>query len=267
MAFEDKTGQRIPFVTFKIREDYKWVTKTSDDIFRNKRVILFALPGAFTPTCSTVHLPRYNELYDTFRAHGVDDVVCLSVNDSFVLNEWKKIEKVDKITMLPDGNGEFSEKLGFLVNKKDMCFGNRSWRYSMVVNDGVIEKMFIEPEGDGEDPYGESSAETMLKYLDPAAMMPDSITVFARHGCIHCARAKELLRHHNVVFEELLLNDDFTIKTVKAISNSTKLPQIFINGQRIGGADELEHYYRNDLHSVSPSPGYKDSTLAQKVVS
>lgn len=265
MALEDKTGQRVPFVTFKIREDYKWVTKTTDDIFRNKRVILFALPGAFTPTCSTVHLPRYNELYDTFRSHGVDDIICLSVNDSFVLNEWKKAEKVDKITMLPDGNGEFSAKLGFLVDKKDMCFGNRSWRYSMVVNDGVIEKMFIEPEGE-EDPYGESSAETMLKYLDPAAVMPDSITIFTRQGCIYCARAKELLRHHKIVFEELVLNEDFSIKTVKAISNTTKLPQVFINGQRIGGAEELDRYYRS-AHSVSSRPGNRDSTSEQRAVS
>lgn len=266
MALEDKTGQHVPFVTFKMREDYKWVTKTTDDIFKNKRVILFALPGAFTPTCSTVHLPRYNELYDTFRSYGVDDVLCLSVNDSFVLNEWKKAEKVDKITMLPDGNGEFSQKLGFLVNKNDMCFGNRSWRYSMVVDNGIIEKMFIEPEGEDEDPYGESSAETMLKYLDPEARMPESVTIFTRHGCSFCARAKELLRHNNVVFEELVLNDVFTIKTVKAISDSTKLPQIFINGQRIGGADELEIYY-SDLHSGISRPGYKDSTLEQSVKS
>lgn len=261
MAFEDKTGQRVPSVTFKIREDYRWVTKTSDEIFRNKRIVLFALPGAFTPTCSTVHLPRYNELYDTFRSTGVDDVVCLSVNDSFVLNEWKKAEKVDKITMLPDGNGEFSEKLGFLVDKADLCFGNRSWRYSMVVNDGVIEKMFIEPEGD-EDPYGESSAENMLKYLDPNARMPDSVTIFTRHGCIYCARAKELLRQNHVVYEELILNDDFTIKTVKAISNTTKLPQVFINGERIGGADDLEAYY--STHSFGSRSGNIASTFAQR---
>lgn len=244
MAFEDKTGQRVPQVTFKIREDYKWVTKTSNDIFVHKRVVLFALPGAFTPTCSSVHLPRYNELYDTFRSYGIDDVVCLSVNDSFVLNEWKKAEKADKITMLPDGNGEFSRALGFLVNKSDLCFGERSWRYSMVVNDGVIEKMFIEPEEEG-DPYGESSAEKMLQYLNPEAHLPASITIFTKHGCVYCARAKELLRQKNLPFEELTLNDQFTIKTVKAISNSTKLPQVFINGEHIGGAEDLEKYFES----------------------
>jgi peroxiredoxin/glutaredoxin len=242
MSFKDKTGQKVPQVTFKIREDYKWVTKTSNDIFKNKRVVLFALPGAFTPTCSSVHLPRYNELYDTFRSNGVDDVVCLSVNDSFVLNEWKKAEKADKITMLPDGNGEFSEKLGFLVNKNDMCLGNRSWRYSMVVDDGIIEKMFIEPEGEG-DPYGESSAEKMLKYLNPHARLPDSVTIFTKSGCIYCAQAMDFLRHRSVAYEELILHTHFTIKTVKAISNTTELPQIFINGTRIGGAEELERHY------------------------
>lgn len=242
MPFEDKTGRRVPQVSFKIREDYKWVTKTSDDIFKNKRVALFALPGAFTPVCSSVHLPRYNELYDTFRSYGVDDVVCLSVNDSFVLNEWKKAEKADKITMLPDGNGEFSKKLGFLVNKSDMCLGDRSWRYSMVVEDGIIEKMFIEPEGE-EDPYGESSAETMLKYLNPAASLPDSVTIFTKSGCNYCAQAKDFLHHRDVPYEELVLNTHFTIKTVKAISNTTQLPQIFINGNHIGGAEDLERHY------------------------
>ncbi|HXH76082.1 MAG TPA: peroxiredoxin [Bacteriovoracaceae bacterium] len=143
MALTDKTGQRIPSITFKVREDYKWVTKTTDDFFKGKRVVLFALPGAFTPTCSSVHLPQYNELYDSFRANGIDDVICLAVNDSFVLNEWKKAEKAYRITMLPDGNGEFTKEMGLLVNKDDLCFGYRSWRYAMVVNDGVIEKMFL----------------------------------------------------------------------------------------------------------------------------
>lgn len=244
MAFEDKTGHRVPMVTFKIREDYKWVTKTTDDIFRYKRVVMFALPGAFTPTCSSVHLPRFNELYDTFRSYGVDDVICLAVNDSFVLNEWKKAEKADKITMLPDGNGDFSRALGFLVNKRDLCFGERSWRYAMVVDDGVIEKMFIEPEKEG-DPYGESSAEKVLKYLNPEAHLPDSVTIFTKRGCVYCARAKEMLQQRKIPYEELVLNEQFTIKTVKAISGSTLVPQVFINGHHIGGAEDLEKYFES----------------------
>lgn len=244
MTIQEKTGQRVPFVEFKIREDYKWVTKTTDDFFKGRRVVLFALPGAFTPTCSTVHLPQYNELYEAIRDNGVDDVICLSVNDSFVLNEWKKAERTDKITMLPDGNGEFTRKLGLLVNKEDLSFGQRSWRYSMVVDDGVIEKMFLEPEEEG-DPYGASSAENMLHYLNPEAKIPPSISIFTRRGCIHCARAKEILNHAGLDFEELLLTKDFTIKTVKALSGTTTLPQVFINGKRIGGADELEEYFNN----------------------
>lgn len=243
MPLQDKTGQRVPDVTFNTREDFKWVNKTSQDIFRGKRVVLFALPGAFTPTCSSVHLPRYDELFDTFKENGVDELICLAVNDSFVLNEWKRSENVKNITMLPDGNGEFSEKMGLLVDKKDLCFGKRSWRYSMVVNDGVIEKMFLEPEQEG-DPYGESSAENMLKYLNPKIQLPASITVFTKEGCVFCARAKELLKEKNKKFEELVLSKHFTIKTVKALSGSTKLPQIFIDGVKIGGSDELAAYFK-----------------------
>lgn len=242
MKLQDKSGSKVPDVTFKIRDDYKWVTKTSKDLFGGKRVILFALPGAFTPTCSSVHLPAYNDLYELFKKNGIDDVICLSVNDSFVLNEWKKAEKAMNITMLPDGNGEFTEKLGLLVDKQDLCFGHRSWRYSMVVNDGVIEKMFLEPEVEG-DPYGESSAEKMLNYLNPNEKLPQSVTIFTKVGCIFCARAKELLKKKNVKYDELVLNKDFTIKTVKAISNSTQLPQVFIDGVRIGGSDELHKHY------------------------
>lgn len=243
MAHEDKTGQKVPFVEFKIRENFKWVTRTSDDYFKNKKVILFALPGAFTPTCSMVHLPTYNDLYDEFKSLGIDDVICLSVNDSYVMNEWKRLEKADRVTMLPDGNGEFSEKLGFLTDKRDQCLGSRSWRYSMIVNDGVIEKMFIEPEDESDDPYGESSPETMLKYLNPKAELPASVTVFTRPGCKFCAEAKELLREKKIIFEELVLNQHFSIKTAKALSGTSKLPQVFINGKRIGGADELKNYF------------------------
>lgn len=242
MSKPDKTGQKLPNVTFKIRDDYKWISKTTDDIFRGKKVVLFALPGAFTPTCSSVHLPRYNDLYQCFIENGVDKVVCLSVNDSFVLNEWKRSEKADNITMLPDGNGEFSEKMGLLVDKKDLCFGQRSWRYSMIVNDGVIEKMFIEPEQDG-DPFGESSAENMLKYINPDYKIPASVTIFTKVGCIYCAKAKELLTEKNLKYEELVLGKDFTIKTVIALSGTTKLPQVFIDGDKVGGSDDLVQYF------------------------
>ena len=159
--------------------------------FKGKRVVLFALPGAFTPTCSSTHLPRYNELYEEFKKHGIDEIVCLSVNDSFVMNAWQKDQQADHVTMLPDGNGELSQALGFLVDKKDLGFGERSWRYSMLINDGVIEKIFVEKNVPG-DPFGQSNAETMLAYLAPGSSIPKSVAIYTRPGCEFCYNAKEL---------------------------------------------------------------------------
>lgn len=239
--FEDKTGHYVPQVTFRMWENGHWVFKNSDHFFRNKRVILFALPGAFTPVCSIMHLPSYNDLYDTFRENGIDDVYCLSVNDSFVMEAWKKAGKISKITMLPDAEGEFTKKMGFMLNTQEMCLGERSWRYSMIVNNCVIEKMFIEPAGQGTDPYGQSSAETMLKFLNPEARVPDSVAIFSSHGCVECEEVKELLKSRHLPFDELFLDDHFTIRTVKALSGSTYLPQIFVNGKRIN-LRELKDY-------------------------
>ena len=146
-------GQRIPAVIFRTRKEHEWVDVASADIFDGKTVVLFSLPGAFTPTCSSSHVPRYNQLAPYFRANGVDEVICVSVNDAFVMNEWKRSQNAERVTFIPDGNGEFSDKMGLLVNKDDLGFGKRSWRYSMLIQDGVIEKMFIEPEEAG-DPYG-----------------------------------------------------------------------------------------------------------------
>ena len=237
---EDRTGHRVPSVTFNIRQNFHWVSRNTEYFFKNKRVVVFALPGAFTPVCSSLHLPSYNDLYDSLRANGVDDVYCLAVNDGFVLEAWKKAEKADKITMLPDVDGEFSSRLGFLVDKGEQCLGNRSWRYAMVVDDQVIEKMFIEPPERGPDPYGESSAETVLHYLNPAAALPRSVTAFLKHDCLDCEEMKAMLRRYRIPFEELYLNDNFTIKTVKALSGSSYLPQIFVNGVRFENQKDLE---------------------------
>ena len=241
MTIQDKTGQKVPQVKFQVREGHQWKTLTSDDYFKGKKVALFALPGAYTPTCSSTHLPRYNELYDTFKANGFDDIICLSVNDTFVMNEWQKEQKADKITMLPDGNGDFSKELGFLVDKKELGFGNRSWRYSMIVNDGIIEKMFIEEEKPG-DPFGVSDADTMLTSLN--IEIPKSVTIYTREGCEFCVKAKSDLKAKNIVFEEHILNKDYSIKTLKAISGDTKVPQIFADGVRIGGSDALTEYLK-----------------------
>lgn len=239
MSLPNPTGKTMPTVKFKVREGHGWKDMTTDDYFKGKKVVVFALPGAFTPTCSSVHLPRYNELAPAFKAKGVDDIICLSVNDSFVMNEWKAHQKADHITMLPDGNGELSEKLGLLVDKSEICFGKRSWRYSMLVNDGVIEKVFLEEEKPG-DPFDTSNAETMLEYL--GSPVPKSVTVFTRPGCSFCVEAKDLLASKKMPFEELVLNRDYSIKSLVAVSGTTQVPQVFIQGERIGGADQLKSY-------------------------
>ena len=168
----------FPNVTFPVREGNTWKKLTSDDIFKNKTVVVFSLPGAFTPTCSSTHLPRYNELAPAFFKEGVDSIVCVSVNDTFVMNEWAKDQESANITLLPDGNGAFTEGMGMLVDKSDLGFGKRSWRYSMLVKDGVVQKMFIEPEKEG-DPFEVSDADTMLAYFAPKAKKPDQVVVFS----------------------------------------------------------------------------------------
>ena len=140
--FRNLENQRVPSTTFKTRRDHEWVERSSEDVFAGKSVIVFSLPGAFTPTCSSSHVPRYNQLEPLFKANGIDEVICVSVNDAFVMEEWRCSQNADRIAFLPDGNGEFTNGMGMLVDKDDLGFGKRSWRYSMLVRDGVIEKMF-----------------------------------------------------------------------------------------------------------------------------
>lgn len=230
-------GRRVPDVTFRTREGATWKDVSTKDLFAGKKVIVFALPGAFTPTCSSSHVPRYNELAPVFRSLGVDDIVCISVNDAFVMNEWARDQKADRITFVPDGNGEFTDKMGMLVDKRGVGFGQRSWRYSMLVNDGVIEKMFIEPEKEG-DPFEVSDADTMLRYLGPNAKAPPDVLMIGREGCVHCARARKLLAERGWEFDEVAASP----RRLRAASGKATTPQIFIDGEYIGGADELEKY-------------------------
>lgn len=245
---DNREGKRVPQVKFKTRVANDWVELSSDDIFKGKTVAVFSLPGAFTPTCSSSHVPRYNQLAGRFKQLGVDQIVCLSVNDAFVMNEWKTAQNADNVMFLPDGNGDFTDGMGMLVDKEDLGFGKRSWRYSMLVKDGVIEKMFIEPQQPG-DPYGESDADTMLEFLAPKAPKPLDVTVFSRKGCPHCAHAKDLLSNTGIAFEALELNDQYTDRTLRAVANATSLPQVFINGKKIGGADELEAWLKKNTIS------------------
>lgn len=168
---------RVPQTTFKTRvrneslggpNPYEWKDITSDALFKGRKVVLFGLPGAFTPTCSSSHLPRYEQTYDEFKKLGIDEVICLSVNDAFVMFQWGKTQGAEKVRLLPDGNGEFTRKLGMLVDKSNLGFGMRSWRYSAYIDDGEIKKMFVEPgyeDNCPQDPFEVSDADTMLSWL------------------------------------------------------------------------------------------------------
>ena len=237
--FKIMEGNPVPSVTFRTRRDHEWVDLTSDEIFAGKTVVVFSLPGAFTPTCSSSHVPRYNQLQPALQAAGVDDVVCVSVNDTFVMNAWAEDQESDNVTLIPDGNGDFTNGMGLLVDKSEIGFGKRSWRYSMLVKDGVVDKMFIEPDLPG-DPFEVSDADTMLKYVAPTAESPASVTVFSRKGCAFCVKAKGLLNDAGIEYDELVLNRDFNESTIRAVSGRTSVPQVFIDGKLIGGSEELE---------------------------
>ncbi|HDG1725576.1 TPA: glutathione peroxidase [Vibrio cholerae] len=239
--FTSKEGQTIPQVTFPTRQGDAWVNVTTDELFKGKTVIVFSLPGAFTPTCSSTHLPRYNELFPVFKEHSVDSILCVSVNDTFVMNAWKDDQNADNITFIPDGNGEFTDGMGMLVDKNDLGFGKRSWRYSMLVKDGVVEKMFIEPNEPG-DPFKVSDADTMLKYIAPQYKVQESVTIFTKPGCPYCAKAKQALIDAGLQYEELILGKDATTVSLRAVSGRTTVPQVFIGGKHIGGSDDLEVY-------------------------
>lgn len=167
----------VPEVTFKTRvrdesvggeNPYRWQDVSSSEIFGGKKVVVFGLPGAFTPTCSSTHLPGYEAHFDEFKALGVDDIYCLSVNDAFVMKQWADKLGAKNVKMLPDGNAAFTRSMGMLVKKENLGFGDRSWRYSMYVEDGAIKKLFIEPGLSDDcptDPFEVSDADTMLAYL------------------------------------------------------------------------------------------------------
>lgn len=170
-------GKKVPDVVFKTRvrdesvsEDnpFRWQDVSSDEVFKGKKVVLFALPGAFTPTCSSTHAPGYETKYEEFKKLGIDTVICLSVNDAFTMYQWARNLHIEHVYMLPDGNAHFTKAIGALVKKENLGFGERSWRYSLYVEDGIIKKAFVEPgfsDNCPEDPFEVSDADTMLAYL------------------------------------------------------------------------------------------------------
>ncbi|MGO4854805.1 peroxiredoxin [Phaeovulum sp. W22_SRMD_FR3] len=174
-------GMKLPSVTFRTRvrdesiggpNPYRWEDLTTEDYFGGKRVVLFALPGAFTPTCSTFQLPGFEKGFADFQAEGIDSIYCLSVNDAFVMNQWAKAQGLENVKVIPDGSGEFTRRVGMLVRKDNLGFGLRSWRYAAIINDGKVEAWFEEPglcDNHGEDPYGVSSPENVLNWLKDAS--------------------------------------------------------------------------------------------------
>ncbi len=175
MAHQKET--RVPDVIFKTRvhdeavggdNPYRWQDVSTNEIFGGKKIVVFGLPGAFTPTCSSTHLPGFEAKYDDFKALGIDEVYCVSVNDAFVMKQWADKLGIKKVKMLPDGNGDFAKGMGMLVKKENLGFGNRSWRYSMYVEDGAVRKIFSEPgfsDNCPDDPFEVSDADAMLAYL------------------------------------------------------------------------------------------------------
>ena len=163
---------KIPNVNFRVRELGEWVTKTSDDYFKGKRVVVFGLPGAFTPTCSSKQLPGYETKYKEILERGIDEIYCISVNDAFVMNAWAKHQKIQNVKVIPDGSGNFTRYMGMLIGKNHLGFGMRSWRYMAVIKDGVVEKWWQEPginnDGDDDDPYVETTPNNCVGYLNGA---------------------------------------------------------------------------------------------------
>ena len=243
VAFPRKEGQPVPQVTFRVRRNGDWATVTSNDLFANKNVVVFSLPGAFTPTCSSTHLPRFNELWPAFRAQGINSIICISVNDPFVMEEWGRDQEAENVTLLPDGNGEFTEKMGLLVDKSDLNFGKRSWRYSMLVRNGKIEKQFLEPQEPG-DPFKVSDADTMLHYINPKAKKPDQVAILTRDGCGFCKTAKRQLTEAGYNYAEITLPHTIRSRAIGAIAGAGTVPQVFINGNLIGGSEALEAFLR-----------------------
>ena len=175
-------GFKLPHVTFRTHEGDEevpgetgcpiggeWVNKTTDDYFKGKRVVLFSLPGAFTPTCSSQQLPGFEDNYNKIKEGGIDEVYCISVNDSFVMNAWAEKMQIKNVKMIPDGSGNFTRFMGMLIGKNHLGFGMRSWRYMAIINDGVVEQWWQEPginnDGEDDDPYGETTPENLMNAL------------------------------------------------------------------------------------------------------
>lgn len=238
MSALNREGQTVPNTVFHTRQNSEWVDVSTDEIFKGKTVVLFAVPGAFTPVCSIGHLPGYAELADVFKANGVDTVACLAVNDAFVMNEWAAAQGVDNLLLLPDGNADFTKAFDLVDDKTAIGLGLRTHRYSMLVKDGVVEKMFIEEVGE----FKVSDAKTILNYINPNAEIPPVATLLTKIGCPFCMKAKKDLTDAGIKFEEIILANGLSSATLHNLSGRGTVPQVFINNEHIGGSDDLEKW-------------------------
>lgn len=231
-------GDKAPDVSFPQLVNGKWTSIKTSETFKGRTVVLFGLPGAFTPTCSSAHVPRYVELQASFKKAGVDEIVCVSVNDSFIMDAWQKDQGAESLTFWADGNGIFTDALGLLVDKSAIGFGKRSWRYAVVIKDGVITHTFIEPEKDG-DPFEVSDADTVLKAIGGKA--PPDVLLFTKPGCAHCARAKAGLTEKGLTWSELPTSP----RILRGLPGENTTPQVFVDGKHLGGADELATWLKS----------------------
>jgi peroxiredoxin len=231
-------GTPLPDRPVRLLRDGRWQDATLGELARGRRVVLFGLPGAFTPTCSTQQVPRYEEVAPVLRAHGIEDILCITVNDEHVVAAWAREHGARQVAFIADGNGELTAALGMLVDKRGQAMGFRSRRYSLLAQDARVEALFAEPDVEG-DPYTVSDADTMLHAVAPQAAPPDQVVIFTRAGCPHCAHARELLEQAGFDYVDIPLGADIRHRVTAALANRETVPLVYLNGTLIGGADDL----------------------------
>lgn len=238
-------GLVIPDTTIH-RFDGSFTQINSRELFENKRVIIFSPIGAYTPTCSEQHLPRYEELYRTFKQAGIQEVYCVAVNDAFVMNSWAERLRIKHVKMIPDGNGDLCRNLGCLVDRSDVGFGLRSYRFAMVVDNNRIEKVFVEAEDFG---FTSTDADSLLNYVSPSVSAPPRVAILTKAGCAACEKTKSLLTAKKLTFVELPLPDHSRPIAVGAITGgSASVPQVFVDGKLIGGSEAVELWLSSEQH-------------------
>ena len=246
-----KVGQQVPSAQLSQLVYGDIHHYQTNELFGKVRHLVSALPGAFTPTCSSTHLPVYEHFSESFLAYiGVDSINCISVNDPFVMESWRKDQNVVSVRMLSDGNGSFTEAMGMLVDKTDLSFGKRSWRYSMFIEDGIIQEVFVEPQEEG-DPFVVSDAATMWAYLSVQydktdVPVPKFVTILGREGCPVCQELFSVMWECEPIgmleYNYVELGKDVPATVLHAMSKQQTTPQIWVDGTHVGGLKEFLVY-------------------------